>query len=101
MSQVGEFFTQAEHQDSPLRALTDFLTEERQNEEARKYEDMRFVGYVLEIGFDDATIITSDPFKQAVGGVPRGSFLIMAPESLKGMPPHFSLLRVYNYVSHF
>ncbi len=94
MSQVDEFFTQAEHQDSPLRALTDFLNEERQNEEAKKYEEMRFVGYVLEISFDEATVITSDPFKQAVGGVPRGSFLIMAPDSLRGMPPHFSLLRV-------
>ena len=91
---VDSFFSEAEYQNSPLRALTDFLKEEEQNEQARNYEVMRFVGYVLEIGFDEATIITSDPFKQAVGGVPRGSFLIMAPDSLKGMPPHFSLLRV-------
>lgn len=88
------FFSDAEHQDSPLRALTDFLDEEARNEQAGKYDDMRFVGYVLDLGFDDATIITSDPFKKAVGGVPRGSFLIMAPDSLEGMPPHFSLLRV-------
>lgn len=88
------FFADAEHQDSPLRALTDFLEDETRNEQAGKYEDMRFVGYVLDLGFDDATIITSDPFKKAVGGVPRGSFLIMAPDSLEGMPPHFSLLRV-------
>ena len=92
--QVDDFFSDAEHQDSPLRALTDFLEEEARNEKAAKYDDMRFVGYVLELGFDDATIITSDPFKKAVGGVPRGSFLIMAPDSLKGVPPHFSLLRV-------
>ncbi len=92
--QVTEFFSKAEQQESPLRALSDFLLRERQNEEAKKYEDMRFVGYVLEIGFDEARIITSDPFKMAVGGVPRGSFLIMAPDSLQGMPPHFSLLRV-------
>ena len=91
---VRDFFTDAEYQDSPLRELAEFLKKEKQNEEAKKYEDMRFVGYVLDIGFDIATIITSDPFKQAVGGVPRGSFLIMAPDSLKGMPPHFSLLRV-------
>jgi hypothetical protein len=91
---VRDFFADAEHQDSPLRELTEFLKKEKQNEEAKKYEDMRFVGYVLDTGFDIATIITSDPFKQAVGGVPRGSFLIMAPDSLKGMPPHFSLLRV-------
>ena len=93
-NQVENFFTDAEFQNSPLRALIDFLQREEQNETAKKYNEMRFVGYVLEIGFDNATIITSDPFKQAVGGVPRGSFLIMAPDSLKGMPPHFSLLRV-------
>ena len=91
---VSGFFTEAEYQDSPLRALTDFLKEEKSNENAKKYEAMRFVGYVLDIGFNDATIITSDPFKQAVGGVPRGSFLIMAPSTNGGMPPHFSLLRV-------
>ena len=93
-SQLNDFFNDAEYQDSPLRVLTDFLTSEEQNEVAKNYQAMRFVGYVLEIGFDNATIITSDPFKQAVGGVPRGSFLIIAPDSLKGMPPHFSLLRV-------
>lgn len=92
--QVDQFFTDAEFQDSPLRALSDFLEQEKQNEISKNYNRMRFVGYVLEIGFEDATIITSDPFKQAVGGIPRGSFLIMAPDSLKGLPPHFSLLRV-------
>ena len=92
--QINNFFTNAEYQDNPLRALTDFLKAENDNEIAKKYDDMRFVGYILEIGFDKATIITSDPFKKAVGGVPRGSFLIMAPDTLEGMPPHFSLLRV-------
>lgn len=93
-NQLSIFMTAAEYQNSPLRALTDFLEEEVKNEAAKNYQAMRFVGYILDIGFDNATIITSDPFKQAVGGVPRGSFLIMAPDSLKGMPPHFSLLRV-------
>jgi len=88
------FFQNAEYQDSPLRVLTDFLNEENRNESARNYQLMRFVGYVLELGFHDATIITSDPFKIAVGGVPRGSFLVMAPDNLDGVPPHFSLLRV-------
>lgn len=91
---VGNFFTAAEYQNSPLRALTDFLQQEEQAEAAGKYESMRFVGYVLDIGFDEATLITSDPYKRAVGGLPRGSFLIMAPDSLQGMPPHFTLLRV-------
>ena len=55
---------------------------------------MRFVGYVLELGFDTAKIITSDPYKLAVGGIPRGSFLIMTPVSAGNTPPHFTLLRV-------
>jgi hypothetical protein len=93
-NKIKTFFIDAEYQDSPFRVLIDFLKEDVQLEEANKYDNMRFIGYVLEIGFDEAVVITSDPFKQAVGGVPRGSFLIMAPESLKGMPPHFSLLRV-------
>ncbi|WP_445354872.1 ATP-binding protein [Microbulbifer sp. EKSA008] len=88
------FFAKAEYLDSPFRVLTDFLEKEVKLEEAGKYDDMRFVGYVLDLGFEDATIITSDPFKKAVGGVPRGSYLIMAPDSLEGMPPHFTLLRV-------
>lgn len=91
---INDFFSDAEYQDSPLRILLDFLSEERRNESAGNYTAMRFVGYVLDLGFDEATIITSDPFKKAVGGVPRGSYLIMAPDSLEGMPPHFSLLRV-------
>lgn len=91
---MDDFFVEAQYQDNPLRFLVDFLKEETRKEEAGDYGKMKFVGYVLEIGFDQATIITSDPFKQAVGGVPRGSLLIMAPDTLKGMPPHFSLLRV-------
>lgn len=91
---VKQFFLDAEFQDNPLRALIDFLRTENQQEDSGAYEKMHFVGYILDIGFDSVTIITSDPFKQAVGGVPRGSFLIMAPDSMEGMPPHFSLLRV-------
>lgn len=91
---MKEFFEKAKYQDSPLRALTDFLKAEESNKTAKKYNEMRFVGHVLEIGFDQVTLITSDPYKKAVGGIPRGSYLIMAPDSLEGLPPHFSLLRV-------
>ena len=59
-----------------------------------KSNKMRFVGYVLELGYDAAKIITSDPYKLAVGGIPRGSFLIMTPVSAGNAPPHFTLLRV-------
>jgi len=91
---MKDFFQDSEYQLNPLRALKEFLAEEESKELAGKYNDMRFVGYVLDIGFDEATIITSDPYKKAVGGVPRGSYLIMAPENLDGLAPHFTLLRV-------
>jgi len=73
------FFDEAEYRDGSLGVLIDFLEKEKRLEEAGTYENMRFVGYVLELGFEKATIITSDPFKKAVGGIPRGTFLIMAP----------------------
>jgi len=91
---MKDFFDKAALQNNPLKALFDFLETEQANEIARKYDEMRFVGYVLEIGFDTVTIITSDPFKIAVGGVPRNSLLIMVPADYKSFPPHFTLLRV-------
>lgn len=91
---MKDFFEKAAMQNHPLRVLQTFLERENANEQAKKYDDMRFVGYVLDIGFDTVTIITSDPFKIAVGGVPRNSMLIMAPASYDSLPPHFTLLRV-------
>ena len=90
-----KYFEEAVTQQNPMRALGDFLkTEERKNG-AGDYDNLRFVGYVLDIGYDVVTIITSDPFKAAVGGVPRNSLLIMVPSELPpGMPPHLTLLRV-------
>lgn len=79
---------------NPIDVLRAFLNREEQMELARKTGEMRFVGYVLELGFDAAKIITSDPYKLAVGGIPRGSFLIMTPSSAGKTPPHFTLLRV-------
>jgi len=92
---MQRFFEQALLQQHPLRVLEDFLKREEANEKAKKYAELRFVGYVLEIGYDIITIITSDPFKVTVGGVPRNSLLVMLPsERPQGMPPHFTLLRV-------
>ncbi|MBI3611082.1 MAG: ATP-binding protein [Nitrospirae bacterium] len=91
---MKDFFAEAAMQNHPLRALRTFLEQETANEKAKKYDDMRFVGYVLEIGYDTVTIITSDPFKVAVGGVPRNSLLIMTPSNYESLPPHFTLLRV-------
>lgn len=48
----------------------------------------------MEIGFDTVSIITSDPFKLAVGGIPRNSLLVMIPSITDSIPPHFTLLRV-------
>ncbi|MGH3694273.1 MAG: helicase HerA domain-containing protein [Pseudonocardiaceae bacterium] len=90
----SDFFSKLEYQDTPLAVLTEFLQAEQRLEQAQQIDKMRFVGYVLELGYDTATIITSDPYKVTVGGIPRGSFLILAPQSLKGLPPHFTLLRV-------
>jgi len=81
-------------QGNPLNALTRFVTEQTAYEETRQIDKLRFVGYVLSLGYDYATIITSDPYKLAVGGIPRGSFLIMTPENAESTPPHFTLLRV-------
>ena len=103
MTQAGlpfqDLFERTTSGENPIRALRDFLTRESGNRVARAVNDLRFVGYVLSIGFDSARIITSDPYKVAVGGVPRGSFLIMVPtgrkpEGTDGLPLHFSLLRV-------
>jgi len=91
---MKDFFEKAAMQNHPLRVLKTFLEREKAKEQAKKYDDMRFVGYVLDIGFDTVTIITSDPFKIAVGGVPRNSLLIMVPSNYDTLPPHFTLLRV-------
>lgn len=91
---MTEFFDAAAMSTHTLRTLIEFLKREKTAETAKKYDEMRFVGYVLEIGYDTATIITSDPFKVNVGGVPRNSLLIMVPEDHGKLPPHFTLLRV-------
>lgn len=89
-----QFFDKAALQNHPLRVVESFLNKEKIIEQAKKYEDMRFVGYALDIGYNIVTIITSDPFKMAVGGVPRNSLLVMVPSNLESLPIHFTLLRV-------
>lgn len=91
---MKKFLEDAALQHNPLRVLVDFMKNEDQKESSKKYSDWRFVGYVLDIGYDTTTIITSDPFKKAVGGIPRNSLLIMVPSNFDEFPPHFTLLRV-------
>ena len=71
-----------------------FPSERRANLQAKNYNELRFVGYVLEMGYDSVRIITSDPYKIAVGGLPRNSLLLMVPTNYQRLPPHFTLLRV-------
>ena len=75
-------------QGNPIEALKAFLLREDAYEKAKQVDKMRFVGYVLDLGFETAKIITSDPYKLAVGGIPRGSFLIMTPINAGQAPPH-------------
>jgi len=93
-----KFFDDAAKQNHPLRLLSEFLEREEALEKAKLHDQRRFVGYALDIGYGNVTIITCDPFKLAVGGIPRNSLLIMCPSSFESadttIPPHFTLLRV-------
>lgn len=95
---MKDFLEAAANQNHPLRALSDFLNNEESIETAKRYNEYRLVGYVLDIGYDEISIITCDPFKVNVGGIPRNSLLIMVPDSFEqsgvSIPPHFTLLRV-------
>jgi len=95
---MKEFLDRAAAQEHPLRALKEFLEREESLEKAKLHDQRRFVGYVLNIGYGEVTIITCDPFKLAVGGIPRNSLLIMCPSTFLTnnveIPPHFTLLRV-------
>jgi hypothetical protein len=81
-------------QGNPIEALRTFLDKEERLEAAKQIDKMRFVGYVLELRYESAKIISSDPYKLAVGGIPRGSFLLMTPNNQGNLPSHFTLLRV-------
>lgn len=94
MNAFDRLATTAATQGNPIDALRHFLDNEQKQEAARNLDQMRFVGYVIELGYDTAKIITNDPYKVAVGGIPRGSFLIMTPAKEDKAPPHFTLLRV-------
>ena len=92
---MKDFFNSAAQQHHPLRVLKEFLDRELASEMAKRYNDLRFVGYVLDISYDTVMMITSDPFKIAVGGIPRNSLPIMTPAVREKIAtPHFTLLRV-------
>ena len=95
---MREFLESAANQNHPLRILKEFLDNEEALERAKQHDRRRFVGYALRIGYGEITIITADPYKINVGGIPRNSLLIMVPPSFKSnngqLPLHFTLLRV-------
>ncbi|MBI6862767.1 ATP-binding protein [Lysinibacillus fusiformis] len=96
MVNINQILNTASYSDNPLSLLTEFLKKQEHLQDTRLKEGLRFVGYVLDLGYDKAKIITSDPYKLAVGGIPRGSFLILSVNQNDNLnlPPHFTLLRV-------
>lgn len=62
--------------------------------------DDRLVGYVMNLGYDNATLITNDFYKHRVGGIPKNSFLVVRPEPFEvageeySTPKHLILVRV-------
>ena len=81
-------------QNNPIRKVKEFIDKQNQYKSVNDVEHWRFVGYVLDISYESAQIITNDTYKIAVGGIPRGSFLILVPANFNRVQPHFTLLRV-------
>lgn len=81
-------------QNNPIRKVKEFIDKQNQYKSVSDVVHWRFVGYVLDISYESAQIITNDTYKLAVGGIPRGSFLILVPANFERVQPHFTLLRV-------
>lgn len=81
-------------QNNPIRKVKAFIDKQNQYKSVSDVDHWRFVGYVLDINYESAQIITNDTYKIAVGGIPRGSFLILVPANFNSVQPHFTLLRV-------
>ena len=84
---------------NPISKVREFIENQEKNKLSNNYNKWRFVGYVLEINYNGAKIITNDTYKMIVGGIPRGSYLILIPADYKNMEPHFTLLRVKGVTS--
>jgi Helicase HerA, central domain len=50
------------------------------------YLPKRLLGFLLNLSYEDVTIVTCDPWKRACGGVPRNSFVFvrLSPEKVSG-----------------
>ena len=64
-------------QNNPIIKVKEFIDRQNNYKKVKAVENWRFVGYVLDISYSGATIITNDTYKIAVGGIPRGSFLVL------------------------
>lgn len=82
------------YNENPMRFLLDFLHQEEEFNKDENRDDIRFIGYALDVRFNNVEVITSDPFKKAVGGIPRNSFLIMTLDNFEDVPLHFTVLKV-------
>lgn len=91
---INSLLTSSNLEHNPISKVSTFVSEQKKYESSNDYEKWRFVGYVLKLAYDSATIVTNDTLKKYVGGIPRGSFLIMVPVNFDQVTPHFTLLRV-------
>lgn len=94
MSGLEKLVETSNLQNNPIIKLKDFIDRQNNYKNTQDTNNWRFVGYVLDLSYEGAKIITNDTYKIAVGGIPRGSFLILVPADFSKTEPHFSLLRV-------
>lgn len=94
MSSIKDLINNLEVQYTPMAELSEFLKMENEYDELKEYDRSKFVGYTLDIDYEQVKVITSDNYKVNVGGIPRGSYLIMVPANYKGIELHYTLLRV-------
>lgn len=94
MASLQELVENSNLQNNPIIKVKEFIDRQNDYKRIQAIDKWRFVGYVLDISYDGATIITNDTYKIAVGGIPRGSFLVLVPADFARTQPHFSLLRV-------
>ncbi len=94
MAKLQKMVEQSNLQNNPIISIKEFINQQNEYKRAQCIDKWRFVGYVLDISYNGAVIITNDTYKITVGGIPRGSFLILVPIDFAKTQPHFSLLRV-------
>ena len=94
MSGLEKLVETSNLQNNPIIKVKEFIDRQNDYKNTQTIDKWRFVGYVLDLSYEGAKIITNDTYKIAVGGIPRGSFLILVPADFSKTEPHFSLLRV-------